>query len=334
MFLEPEGARTNEIYVQGMSSSLPYDVQDAFYRTIPGLENARIIRPAYAIEYDCIDPLSVSRSLMTKAIPGLFTAGQINGTSGYEEAAGQGIIAGINAVQYLREEEPLILTRQDAYIGVLIDDLVTKGTDEPYRMMTSRAEHRLLLRQDNADVRLTDIGKKIGLVDEKRYSRYMKTREMLEKAQQALREKTLPASLCDKLLRKAGADPAGRGMRGAELLRRPEIHLQDMMGQTDTLPTLPPELIGRVETEIKYEGYIAKQRAQVEKARRLEERRLPNGFDYGRIGGLRLEAQQKLTARQPETLGQAARISGVSPADISVLLVYMTAHPEIVRPVC
>lgn len=326
MFLEPEGASTNEVYVQGMSSSLPYDVQVALYRTVPGLENAQLIRPAYAIEYDCIDPLVIQRSLMTRDLPGLFTAGQINGTSGYEEAAGQGIVAGINAAQYLKGKEPLILGRADAYIGVLIDDLVTKGTEEPYRMMTSRAEYRLLLRQDNADLRLTERGREVGLVTDARYDRYQKTRERLREAENVLRTETLDAARCDALLEQKALPASGRGMKYAELLRRPEIRIRDLQPLSPVLAGLDPVLAGRAETEIKYAGYIDKQRAQVLKAQRLEQQPLPADVDYESIPGLRLEARQKLKSRRPETVGQAARISGVSPADISVLIVYLAAR--------
>lgn len=326
MFLEPEGACTNEVYVQGMSSSLPYDVQVALYRTVPGLESAQLIRPAYAIEYDCIDPLAVTRTLMTRDIQGLFTAGQINGTSGYEEAAGQGIVAGINAVQYLRGEEPLILERTDAYIGVLIDDLVTKGTDEPYRMMTSRAEYRLLLRQDNADLRLTELGRRVGLVDDARYDIYQRTREELSAAEKLLRGKTLAAASCDRVLKAAGLEAADRGMKYAELLRRPEIRIGDLRPFEPLLAALDDTLAARAETEIKYEGYIGKQKAQVERAQQLESQPLPPDLDYASVPGLRLEARQKLGERRPETVGQASRISGVSPADISVLIVYLAAR--------
>lgn len=326
MFLEPEGADTNEVYVQGMSSSLPYDVQVALYRTVPGLEHAQLIRPAYAIEYDCIDPLQVTRTLMSRSIPGLFTAGQINGTSGYEEAAGQGILAGINAVQHLRGEEPLVLGRADAYIGVLIDDLVTKGTDEPYRMMTSRAEYRLLLRQDNADLRLTEFGRRIGLVGNARYDRYLRTREALSETEKFLRQETLEAGKCDALLEQKSLPAGRRGMKYAELLRRPEIRIGDLTLCHPRLADLDPVLAARAETEIKYEGYIDKQKAQVRRAQQLEEQPLPDDIDYEAVPGLRLEARQKLAGRRPATVGQAARISGVSPADISVLVVYLAAH--------
>ncbi|MBD5560979.1 MAG: tRNA uridine-5-carboxymethylaminomethyl(34) synthesis enzyme MnmG [Clostridia bacterium] len=325
MFLEPEGARTHEVYVQGMSSSLPYDVQTALYRTVPGLGRAQLIRPAYAIEYDCIDPLGITRSLMSRQIEGLFTAGQINGTSGYEEAAGQGIVAGINAVQYLRGEEPLLLGRADAYIGVLIDDLVTKGTNEPYRMMTSRAEYRLLLRQDNADLRLTEFGRRVGLVSDARYDRYLRTRDQLQAAAELLERESLSAADCDAVLTRVGAGPAGRGMKLSELLRRPEVRIRDLQKHHARLAELDSELASRTETSVKYAGYIEKQEAQVARAARQESQQLPRDLDYAAISGLRLEARQKLSERRPETVGQAARISGVSPADISVLIIHLAA---------
>lgn len=323
MFLEPEGRMTNEVYVQGMSSSLPYDVQVALYRTVPGMEHVHFMRPAYAIEYDCIDPLVVSRSLETKGVRGLFTAGQINGTSGYEEAAGQGIIAGINASRYLDEETPVTVGRSDAYIGVLIDDLVTKGTNEPYRMMTARAEYRLLLRQENADERLTSIGRSVGLVDDARYDAFMRRMESLQEACDALESRRLSKEEVSEVLRTS--DRAEKGEPASELLKRPEVHYADLRRAADDLPALDARIVQRVENRIKYAGYIKRQQAQVDEAKRLEEKTIPTDTDYDAIHGLRLEARAKLAAQRPETVGQASRISGVSPADISVLLVYLTA---------
>lgn len=324
MFLEPEGISTTEVYVQGMSSSLPYDVQVALYRTVPGMQKVHFVRPAYAIEYDCLDPLNVSRSLMTKGVEGLFTAGQINGTSGYEEAAGQGIIAGINASRWIDEEPPVVLSRSDAYIGVLIDDLVTKGTNEPYRMMTARAEYRLLLRQDNADERLTALGREIGLVSDERYDRLMRTQEELRKAERKLMCTTVTASEQSALLGEEVKRDAG--IRASELLKRPEVHYEELARVVPELIPLSRDLRQRLENRVKYSGYIRKQEAQVVSARKLEARRIPEEIDYGKLKGLRLEAQAKLAKQRPETVGQAGRISGVSPADISVLLVYLKAY--------
>lgn len=324
MFLEPEGRRTNEIYVQGMSSSLPYDVQVQLYRTVPGMENAQFMRPAYAIEYDCIDPLTVSRSLETKIVEGLFTAGQINGTSGYEEAAGQGIIAGINAARYIDSEEPITLGRSDAYIGVLIDDLVTKGTNEPYRMMTARAEYRLLLRQDNADERLTKLGRKVGLVDDERYDAFMRRMEILETARKKTDSRHFSRADVERIV--GGTAGHTKEASASDLLRRPEVRYRDLRSVAQDLPDLSHAMEERLENAIKYEGYIRRQQAQVNAARKLEDKVLPGNLDYGKISGLRLEAQAKLAARRPETVGQASRISGVSPADISVLLVYLAAY--------
>ncbi len=322
LFLEPEGLNTNEIYVQGMSSSLPEEVQIAIYRTVPGLENARFMRTAYAIEYDCIDPLQMSSSLATKHLGGIFTAGQINGTSGYEEAAAQGIIAGINAVRYIDGEPPVVLGRDMAYTGVLIDDLVTKGTNEPYRIMTSRAEYRLLLRQDNADERLTEIGRSVGLVSDERYDVYMRKQEAVRK--EMARLGSINAVMGDELnsfLIKRGQPESGRSLPLAELLKRPSISYADLSELAD-MPDLDDEVIRSVETKIKYEGYIKKQMSAVEKFRAMENKKLPLDMDYTEIKGIRLEAQAKLNAHKPENIGQAARISGVSPSDISVLLVY------------
>lgn len=322
LFLEPEGINTNEIYVQGMSSSLPEEVQVALYRTVPGLENAHFMRTAYAIEYDCIDPLQMNSSLATKHINGIFTAGQINGTSGYEEAAAQGIVAGINAARYIDGEPPVVLGRDMAYTGVLIDDLVTKGTNEPYRMMTSRAEYRLLLRQDNADERLTEIGRRVGLVCDKRYDIYMRKQEAV--AREIKRLGSVNAAMGEKLddfLERREQPKSNRSLPLSELLKRPAVNYKDLL-EIAEMPELEDDVIRSVETKIKYEGYIKKQLASVEKFRAMESKKLPEDIDYTQIKGIRLEAQAKLNAHKPESIGQAARISGVSPSDISVLHVY------------
>lgn len=324
VFLEPEGLDTNEMYVQGMSTSMPIDVQIRMYRTVPGLENVEIMRPAYAIEYDCIDPQQLKLSLESKDIEGLFFAGQINGSSGYEEAAGQGIIAGINAVQYIRGEEPVILDRSQAYIGVLIDDLVTKGTNEPYRMMTSRAEYRLLLRQDNADIRLTEIGRKVGLVSDERYDFYMRKMERINKEIAELKEFVLsPTDEVIEYLKKKGTSPIKSGVTLYELLKRPEIGYDDIINLTGRGRDLLRQEKEEIEVSIKYEGYIEKQMKQAAQFKKMERRLIPDWIDYDRINGLRTEARQKLKAARPSSIGQASRISGVSPADISVLMVYI-----------
>lgn len=323
LFLEPEGLNTNEIYVQGMSSSLPEEVQVALYRTVPGLENARFMRTAYAIEYDCINPLQMKSSLEIKHIPGIFTAGQINGTSGYEEAAAQGIIAGINAALYVLGKAPVVLGRDEAYTGVLIDDLVTKGTNEPYRMMTSRAEYRLLLRQDNADERLTQIGRDAGLVTDERYDVFMKKKEaVLNELNRVQSTFVKPTAALNEYLVKIGQPKAERSLSVAELLRRPGVEYSDLQEFFDAALT-DEEHIKSLQTQIKYEGYIKKQKAAVEKFRAMENKRLPEDINYGDISGLRLEAKAKLEQVRPDNIGRAARISGVSPADISVLLVYL-----------
>ncbi len=318
LFIEPEGLGTMEKYVQGMSSSLPEEVQIAIYHTIPGLEHVRFMRTAYAIEYDCIDPMRLRLSLEYRGIGGLFMAGQINGSSGYEEAAAQGLVAGINAVQFLRGEEPLVLGRDQAYAGVLIDDLVTKGTREPYRMMTSRAEYRLLLRQDNADARLCEIGREIGLVSDERYSRFMYKMEQVRKYTKLLTDTSVSPQTVERLTGKPAHGPA----KLADVLRRPEMRAEAVVGELEKSVLPDDDILRCIETDIKYEGYIEKQKRQVAHFRSLENRRLPAKMDYNEVGGLRIEARAKLQAAQPENIGQAARISGVSPADISVLLVF------------
>ncbi len=323
LFLEPEGLHTNEIYVQGMSTSMPMDVQLDFLHTIPGLENARVMRAGYAIEYDCVDPLQLKPSLEFKSIGGLFSAGQSNGTSGYEEAAAQGLIAGINAALRTKGKEPLVLRRFEGYIGVLIDDLVTKGTNEPYRMMTSRAEYRLLLRQDNADSRLTPIGRRIGLVKDDRWERFRKKQEAVQGALEFLQKEILtPSQETQEKLRDAGMELIRTAMPLGELLRRPEVTYEGLQKVFD-LPDLEPEIRKQVEISISYEGYIKKQKEQVERMEKLENKLLPENIDYAQVASLRDEAREKLAAIRPRSVGQAGRISGVSPADVSVLLVYL-----------
>lgn len=323
LFVEPEGAHTTEMYVQGMSTSLPMDVQYAFLRTIPGLENIEIMRPAYAIEYDCLDPTQLTPALGVKHIKGLYSAGQANGTSGYEEAAAQGLMAGINAALYLEGKEPFILHRSEAYIGVLIDDLVTKGTKEPYRMMTSRSEYRLLLRQDNADLRLTEKGRAIGLVDDARYERFTTKKAHIEEALRILKETPVnPNKETQDILASLGTAPIKTGIRAYDLVKRNELSY-GKVAQAFDLPRFTPDVEEEVDISITYEGYIKKQLEQVDKVRKLEEKILPDSWDYTKIKGISLEAQQKLNAIRPHSIGQASRISGVSPADISVLIVQL-----------
>ena len=323
-FVEPVGLDTEEMYIQGMSSSLPEDVQIALYHTIPGLEHAEFTRPAYAIEYDCIDPSNLTLSLEYKGIKGLFMAGQTNGTSGYEEAASQGLIAGINASQEIDGKEPVILDRSQAYIGVLIDDIVTKGTNEPYRMMTSRAEYRLLLRQDNADLRLTPIGHDVGLISDERYEKFVKKYENIEKEIKRLKELTVrPEEKVNKLLEMAGTSVLTTGTKMAELLKRTELNYEMLKEIDPERPELSDQEKKEVEIQVKYEGYIKLQEAQVEKFKKLETKMLPENINYEDLKGISLEARQKLNKFKPRSIGQASRISGVSPADVSVLLVYL-----------
>ena len=323
-FIEPEGLDTDEMYIQGMSSSLPEDVQYAFYRTIPGLENIRIVRPAYAIEYDCINPQDLKLNLEYRYIENLFCAGQFNGSSGYEEAAAQGLMAGINAALKISQKNPFILGRNEAYIGVLIDDLVTKGTNEPYRIMTSRAEYRLLLRQDNADQRLTERSYRIGLATQERYDRFLEKKARVEKELARLKEKSVTPSEANEFLEAHGTAPIDCRVSFAELLKRPQITYENLAELDDeTRPSLSYHEVTQLEVQIKYEGYIQKQLAQVERAKKLEDKKLAEDLDYSQIDGLRIEAIQKLSQVRPLTLGQASRISGVSPADINVIMVYL-----------
>jgi len=325
IFVEPEGNYTNEMYLSGMSSSLPEDVQFAMYKTLPGLENVRIVRNAYAIEYDCIYATDIKASLEFKAIKGLFSAGQLNGSSGYEEAAAQGLMAGVNAARQIDGKEPVILDRSQAYIGVLIDDLVTKENLEPYRMMTSRAEYRLLLRQDNADLRLTEIGYEIGLVSEERMQKVREKKALIESEVARVKEIPIGANAkTQEVLERNGSSPLNNGTTLGELIRRPELDYEKLLDLDVEHKELPQDVIEQINIEIKYEGYIARQQKQVDEFRRVENRKLDENIDYKSISGLRLEAGQKLDKFKPHSIGQASRISGVTPADISVLLVYLS----------
>ncbi len=324
IFVEPIGRNTDEMYIQGMSSSLPEDVQIAMYRTIPGLENAEFTRPAYAIEYDCINPADLKLSLEYKKIEGLFFAGQTNGTSGYEEAACQGLMAGINASLKLKGKDPIILDRTQAYIGVLIDDIVTKGTNEPYRMMTSRAEYRLLLRQDNADLRLLKIGYQVGLISEERYQKFLKKKQQIEEEIERVRKTVIkPTKEVNNFLKEHNSPEITTGISLADLVKRSELNYESLNIIDPLRPKLEEQVTKEVGIELKYEGYIKLQAQQVEKFKKLEQKLLPKDINYEEIKGLRIEARQKLNKIKPNSVGQASRISGVSPADISVLLIYL-----------
>ena len=324
VFIEPEGIHTNEMYVGGMSSSLPEDVQYAMYRSVPGLEHAKIVRNAYAIEYDCIDARQLKSTLEFKNIEGLFSGGQFNGSSGYEEAAAQGIIAGINAARKLQGKEGIVIDRSQGYIGVLIDDLVTKESHEPYRMMTSRAEYRLLLRQDNADIRLTNIGYEVGLIDEERYQKLLEKERMIDEEIRRVNHTNVGTSdKVQEVLKNYGSTPLTSGTTVAELIRRPELSYEKVKEIDTDRPDLPSDVIEQVDINIKYDGYIKRQMRQVEQFKKMEKKKIPEDIDYDSIKSLRIEAKQKLNQIRPSSIGQASRISGVSPADVSVLLVYL-----------
>jgi len=324
IFLEPMGLETEEIYLQGFSSSMPEEVQLEMIRSVPGLENAEIMRPAYAIEYDCVDPLELLPTLETKKYPGLYGAGQFNGSSGYEEAAVQGFVAGVNAALKLKGEEPLIISRNDGYIGTLIDDLVTKGTNEPYRMMTSRTEHRLLHRQDNADIRMSHFGNRVGLISDERHERVLKKYKAVEDELARLESTFIPPSdALKELLEAHGMPNAENGISLASLLRRPKIIYYDIVVLDIDAPNPPPEVTEQVEISIKYAGYIERQQRQLDELKRMENHIIPEDIDYNSLEILRTEARQKLNAVRPHNLGQATRISGVSPADAAALMVYL-----------
>ena len=327
MFIEPEGLYTNEMYLGGMSSSMPEDVQYAMYKTVPGLENVKIVRNAYAIEYDCISAIQLKSSLEFKKIKGLFAGGQFNGSSGYEEAAAQGIIAGINAAQYVKGKEPLILDRSESYIGVLIDDLVTKESFEPYRMMTSRAEYRLILRRDNADIRLTKYGHEVGLISDERYERLQTKIRLIDEEIERVKSVNIGTNeQVQKVLSDNGSTELITGVTLAELIKRPELSYDVLAPIDKHRPELPEDVREQVNINLKYEGYISRQLRQVEHFKKLEKKIIPDGLDYYQINGLRKEAMQKLDKFNPRSIGQASRISGVSPADISVLLVYLESY--------
>ena len=327
LFIEPCGLDTEEMYLQGMSSSLPEDVQVAFYHTIPGLEHAQIMRSAYAIEYDCCDPLQLSATLEFRDFPGLYGAGQFNGSSGYEEAAAQGFVAGVNAALKVQGKEPFVLDRASSYMGTLIDDLITKGASDPYRMMTSRSEYRLVLRQDNADERLTPLGRKLGLISDRRWEKFQKKQEQKQAELKRVLRTTLPPSEeLNAILVSRGTSPVSTGVKLADLLKRPQITYQDLEPVDKERPDFPQAVLENVEIELKYEGYIKRQKADIAEMRRLEQKALPGDVDYSQVQGLRLEAGEKLNRVKPENIGQAGRISGVSPADISVLLIWLAAR--------
>lgn len=327
LFIEPCGLDTEEMYLQGMSSSLPEEVQLKFYHTIKGLEHCLVMRPAYAIEYDCVDPLAMNPTLEFKDFGGLFGAGQFNGSSGYEEAAAQGLVAGINAAMKVLGREPVIFDRSESYIGTLVDDLVTKGANEPYRMMTSRSEYRLVLRQDNADERLTPLGHRIGLISDERYAKYLKKQELKKEELKRLKNTVIsPDDEVNKILVSRETSEITTGVRLIELMKRPQLGYDALKSIDKTRPELDPNIFEQVEIEIKYEGYIQKQLKQVEQMKKLEVKQLPNDFDYNEIEGLRLEAREKLNKIKPLNIGQASRISGVSPADISVLLIWLAQN--------
>ncbi|MDD3429422.1 MAG: tRNA uridine-5-carboxymethylaminomethyl(34) synthesis enzyme MnmG [Oscillospiraceae bacterium] len=326
LFVEPCGMETDEMYLQGMSSSLPEEVQNAMYKTITGFENLEIMRPAYAIEYDCIDPLQLNASLAFKNVQGLYGAGQFNGTSGYEEAAAQGLIAGINAALFIQKKEPFTLTRQNSYIGTLIDDLVTKGVSDPYRMMTSRSEYRLYLRQDNADERLTPLGYEIGLVDAARWAEYENTQRIKQEEIQRLQKTFFKPTEVQALLEKHGLNTLNSGISAFDLLKRPQLSYEDVVALAGENPEVTLFISHRIETEIKYDGYIKRQQSQIKAVQKQENMKIPTDFDYAAFAGLRLEAREKLARVKPENLGQAARIPGVSPADISMLMLELTVR--------
>lgn len=328
LFIEPMGLNTKEMYAQGFSTSLPEDVQLEMYRSVEGLENVEIMRPAYAIEYDCCDPQQLTATLEFKSIGGLYGAGQFNGTSGYEEAAAQGLVAGINAALKLKGEDALILKRSDGYIGTLIDDLITKGTNEPYRMMTSRSEYRLLLRQDNADERLTPFGYRVGLISEECYKRFLEKMDMIEKEIERVSSIVIPPKEANPLLEKYNSTSVKTGIFLSDMLKRPELDYEKLSDVDKTRQPLPDAVCEQVEIKLKYDGYIKRQIAQAEQFKKMEEKLLPQGQDYSDIHGLRLEARQKLNKVQPKSLGQASRISGVSPADLSVLIVWLESLKE------